>query len=363
MRIAIDAKWYHQGPAGVHTYISNLVDTLQRLDARNSYRVFLRSGDRVPEHLTGERWRAERLWPNLSAPRVWWALPRAVRGEGVDLFFTQSLTPRTHRAPRAVTVHDVLWHDFPEHFTWRERLHFGLIDRDIRRADLIITDSEHSRARICETSGRRESDVAVAPLGVSPRFRPLADAQERESLRTRLGLPEEFALYVGRLNRRKNLPNLFRALAKASENLPLVCAGRRDWRQDDLERLLGSLGLRDRVIFLGHVADDDLPGLYSLATVFAYVPFAEGFGIPPLEAMACGTPVLTSDTTSLPEVVGDAGLCVSPHSVDAIAEGLASLVGDSALRRDLAARGLGRAAQFTWESTAQKTLALWERLA
>ncbi|MBN1476333.1 glycosyltransferase family 4 protein, partial [Candidatus Sumerlaeota bacterium] len=363
MRVALDAKWYHRGPAGVRTYIHNLINTLHAIDSGNEYDAYLRSHDALPELSPSERWRFHRLWPNLSAPRVWWALPRATRHQPVDLFFTQSLVPSTRRAPRVMTVHDVLWHDFPEHFTQRERWHFGLIDRAIQRADHIITDSEHSRRRICETSGRAGHDVTCVPLGVSPRFAPLESEQGREALRRRMGLPERFVLYVGRINRRKNLPNLMRAVSRLPESISLVCAGGRDWQQDDLDRALIETGVGDRVMFLGHVADADLPGLYSLASVFAYVPFAEGFGIPPLEAMACGTPVVVSDTTSLPEVVGDAGLRVPPTDHRAISDALTSLLSDQRLREEMVTRGRARASRFTWQATARKVLEIWAQMA
>jgi hypothetical protein len=127
MRIAFDAKWYHRGPAGVRTHTRNLLDTLREIDAENEYDVFLRGADAIPAHLEGPRWRLRRLRPDLSAPRVWWALPRAVRDQPVDLFFTQSLVPSTRRAPRVVTVHDVLWHTFssdrPGHSACRDHHH------------------------------------------------------------------------------------------------------------------------------------------------------------------------------------------------------------------------------------------------
>jgi glycosyltransferase involved in cell wall biosynthesis len=364
MEIAVDAKWYHVGPAGARTYTRNLLDTLREIDERHRYHVFVRSDDPVPESLgDNPRWRVERLRPNVSAPRVWWGLPWAMRGRPVDLFFTQSLVPRTRRAPRVVTVHDVLWHDYPEHFTWKERLHFGLIDRAVRSADLIMTDSEHSRERICATGGRRPEEVVVIPLGVSPRFQPVTSASELERVRGKWDLPEEFILYVGRINRRKNLETLFGALARLPREWTLVCAGARDWKQGEIDRSLGSLSVRDRVRFLGPVADEDLPGLYSLATVFAYIPFAEGFGIPPLEAMACGTPAVVSNTTSIPEVVGDAGVTVGPTEVEAVAGALRDLLEDGGRRAELRGRGLERAGRYTWRGTAEKVLEIWGRFA
>ncbi len=360
MKVAIDAKWYHRGPAGVHTYIRNLLDELRLIRSDLEAVAFVRPHDPVPE--TTGSWRWQTLRPELSAPRVWWALPRAVRRSPVDLFFTQSLAPRSRRAPRCMTVHDVLWHDYPEHFTWRERMHFRLIDRDIRHAEIIITDSEHSRERICATSGRAGSDVRVIPLGVSGRFRPLPAEADRSALRAELHLPGRFLLYVGRINRRKNLPNLFRALTMLPEPLDLVCAGTRDWLQDDLGRMLRDLHLESRVHFLGRVSDDALPVICALADVFVYVPFAEGFGIPPLEAMASGTPVVASDATSLPEVVGDAGLLVPPGDPQAIAEAVGRLLTEGDLREAVRERGLARARQFTWRQAAEKTLALWEEI-
>lgn len=361
MKIAVDAKWYHSGPAGVRTYTHNLLNTLHDVDQANEYEVYLRAGEPTPPNFTSPHWNFHPLSPSLSAPRVWWALPKAAKRHSVDLFFTQSLVPSTKRAPRVMTVHDVLWHDFPEHFTLSERLHFHLIDRAILKADLIITDSEHSRERICATSGRKESDVVVIPLGVDSRFAPLHDEATKADLRQRHNLPKEFVLYVGRLNRRKNLPTLFKAMAKLSQPWPLVCIGARDWKQDDLAQSLRESGMEDRVQFLGRVDDADLPGFYSLATVFAYIPFAEGFGIPPLEAMACGTPVIASNATSVPEVIGDAGVLVSPGSVDEVADALEALMTSPNRRNELIAAGTVRAAAFTWRSTAQKVLDVWGR--
>ncbi len=361
MRIAVDAKWYHRGTPGGRSHVRGMLNALAEIDHEDKYRVFVHPDD--PPRLDfplSPLWSVTPLKPNFSLLR---SRRLAQVASDCRVIWTQShLPPRRPGITRAVTVHDLLWHDFPGHFSRSERVFFRFIDHAIRRADVIFTVSEYCRERIQALLGREKHDIVVTPNGVDgQRFAPLAE-EAREPLRCRLDLPEQFILYVGRINRRKNLPTLLRALARLPEPCSLVCAGTPDWKQDNLNRLLTELGIGDRVKFLGHVPDADLPGLYSLATVFAYIPFAEGFGIPPLEAMACGTPVVASNTTSVPEVVGDAGLLVPPAEVNAVAEALGALLADPAQRRDLAERGRRRAAQFHWRASAEKVLAVWRSL-
>lgn len=362
MRIAVDAKWFWSGPAGPRTHVRGILGALSQLDHQNDYLVFVRHRDKTTlPGIKNLRWEVKRLWPDLSLPRVWWSLPHAA-GDA-KIIWTQSYLPHARNALRVVTVHDVLWHDFPEFFTLQERMYFRFIDVSVKHADLVMTVSEYSKQRIVGLLGRNEERIAVVPNGVDVHFRPVSSNERKAYVRMRYGLPDRFVLYVGRINMRKNLPTLFQAVATLPSEWKLVCVGARDWKQDALARILRDLKMTDRVVFPGFVDDADLPAVYSSATIFAYVPYAEGFGLPPLEAMACGVPVLASNTTSLPEVVGDAGILVEPRDVRSVSDALHLLVEDETLRADLSKRGLERAALFTWEQAARRVLQLWQKLA
>ncbi len=202
-------------------------------------------------------------------------------------------------------------------------------------------------------------------MGVNPRFRP-ADQGEIDAVRRKYELPDQFVLFVGTIEPRKNLVNLLEALAalkREGHGAKLVVAGRKGWLSADFDARLRSLGLESDVTFPGFVPDEDLPAVYSAATVFAFPSWYEGFGIPILEAMACGTPVVCSNTSSLPEVVGDAALMVAPDDVRALKEALGRVLSDPELRGRFTAHGIVRAAPFTWQRTAEQTAAVYRAVA
>jgi glycosyltransferase involved in cell wall biosynthesis len=209
--------------------------------------------------------------------------------------------------------------------------------------------------------------VVVTPLAADPNLVRVTDHGHLDRVRRRYGLPERFALFLGAMEPRKNLLRLLDAWANIKPAIRhetwLVVAGADGWLNDGVRARVAALGLTDHVRFTGYVDSDDVAALYSLATVFAYPSLWEGFGLPVLEAMACGTPVLASDVSSLPEVAGDAAVLVSPTDVEAIADGLTRLLDDAALRADLVARGLRRAAGFSWERCARETLAVYRAVA
>jgi glycosyltransferase involved in cell wall biosynthesis len=191
----------------------------------------------------------------------------------------------------------------------------------------------------------------------------VSDPERLAAVRRRYDLPERFILFLGAVEPRKNLLRLIEAFAALKPALrretPLVVAGAHGWLNDSVRERVGKLGLDKSVLFPGYIAGDDVAALYSLATVFAYPSLWEGFGLPVLEAMACGTPVLTSNVSALPEVAGDAALFVTPTDVEAIADGLARLLDDAALRAELGARGVRRTAAFSWKRCARETLAVY----
>lgn len=234
-----------------------------------------------------------------------------------------------------------------------------------RRADMVVTISESSRRDLVRYLGVADERVAVTLCATDPRFGPVDDGAERRATLDRYAITSPYLLYVGGLNGRKNIARLLEAYARVRErrsDITLVIAGKRQWKAGEIDQAFQRLNLEGKVHFTGYVDDADLPALYSAAEVFVFPSLYEGFGLPPLEAMACGAPVVTSNVSSLPEVVGAAALTVNPYDVAALAEAIERALIDSRLRAELRRKGIERAAQFTWERTARETLAVYRRV-
>lgn len=268
-------------------------------------------------------------------------------------------------AGRITTLHDAIPFVHPMSHArldnWRYRLMLPLA---VRAADRVLTDSNCSRVDLCRFLGLRPDQVQAIPLAGEPGMMPLA-ASSTAPILARYRIRPPYLLYVGGLNGRKNIPRLLEAYAHLRARHPavtLVIAGRRQWQAGAIDEAFRRLALEGRVHFTGYVADADLPALYSAAELFVFPSLYEGFGLPPLEAMACGTPVVTTNVSSLPEVVGDAALMVDPYDSAALAAALERALTDSALRAELRCKGLQRAAQFSWERTARETLAVYRQV-
>jgi glycosyltransferase involved in cell wall biosynthesis len=274
--------------------------------------------------------------------------------------------------PSVFTVHDLAFLVEPRTHLPTNRLYLAaMMPRYVRAATAVIADSEATRRDLLRYYRLPPERVRVVHLGVEPQFRPLDAAAARAQVMQRHGLVAPYVLFVGTLEPRKNVRALLAAFAclvqarsdaNGSSPLQLVIAGAPGWWYDDLFRWVRARGLDSLVHFLGRVADADLPALYSACAAFAYPSLYEGFGLPPLEALACGAPVVCSDRSSLPEVVGDAALQVDPTRPAALAAALRRVLDDESLRQSLRARGLARAAGFTWERTAAGTLAVYEQV-
>ena len=278
---------------------------------------------------------------------------------------TDHLLPPFRALPAVFTLHDLIFRLYPEtHMPLNRWFLTLMMPRFLRRADAIIAISECTRRDAIRWYRVPEDRIMVIYEGVDPRFRP-APPEAIAAVRARYDLPDRFILYVGTIEPRKNLPPLFAAYRIMLERWPdlgLVVGGKRGWLTRGTFRALRDLGLEGRVRFLGYVPDEDLPALYSAAAVFAFPSLYEGFGLPPLEAMACGTPVVVSDASSLPEIVGEAGLRVPPDRPDDWAAALATVLSDATLRARLRERGLQQAARFRWAEAAERTVEVYERV-
>jgi glycosyltransferase involved in cell wall biosynthesis len=299
--------------------------------------------------------------------RRWWAigLPLYLRRARLDLFHgTNYDVPLWNRRRPVVTIHDlsILLHSdkHEAHLARRARRRLPLMARS---SSMIITATHSIKREICEHLGVRPEKVAVIPDAPRSIFRPLRAAQTVEA-RRRLGIEDEFILTVGTLEPRKNLPALVRAFAevtrrRAGPGPQLVIAGREGWLADELYASIKEAGMGERVLLTGYVSDDDLCALYSSCRLCVYPSLYEGFGLPPLEAMACGAPVITSNTDAIMETVGDAARLVAPADVRQLADAIAGLLEDEAERRRLSNAGLERAAAFSWEESARLTLLVY----
>jgi len=299
-----------------------------------------------------------RIWHRLHIP-----LPVELFTGPLDLFYSPDFVlPPVWRARTLLTVHDLSFVCYPQ--TADPRLYRYLnvvVPRSVRRADHILADSQNTAHDLTALWGVPPEKINVLYSGVEPYFRPLTDGTELARVRKRYNLPPRFILSVGTLQPRKNYERLIRAFAQLMDNLQhgtcnlhLLIAGGKGWLYESIFDCVRQLGLEKEVLFPGFVAEEDLPALYTLADLFAFPSLYEGFGLPVLEAMACGTPVVCSEASSLPEVAGDAALLVDPLDVESWTEAMGRALEDEELRRELVARGLAQARRFTWERAAMQ---------
>ena len=373
MRIAVNAHLIAHTRsfrrAGISHYVEQTLAQLGQIDQENLYDIYTTRGlDAAALGLPPNFRVRPSMLPTIN-PRVripWEQLiaPALLRASGADIFHgVHSVVPLSCPVPSVVTIHDLAFIRFPQTFRAYNRAYLDFATRmSARRAARILVVSEHTKREVVGMLGVPAERVIVTPNAARDHFRPPVSAA-LNAFRARHHLPERFVLYVGTLEPRKNLTTLLDAYAEVSRrfpDVPLLVGGGKGWLYDAIFERLDTLGLRDKVTFVGYLDEDELPFWYAAATVFVFPSIYEGFGMPPLEAMACGTPVVTSNTSSLPEVVGDAGLMVDPHSADALADALTRVLNDRELHADLAERGLRRATTFTWRTTAERTLRAYQ---
>ncbi len=367
----IDTRPLFFARGGIASYVKGLVLGLFRVASDNRY-VLL-----CPKKYTGQggaldvpesAWHLIRLPLRNHALNAVWEnilLPLAVRRARVDLVhFPRFAVPYFRAGRTVVTVHDLAFRRCPGMLTEKARCYFEAVtSKAVHRADAVIAVSEHTRQDLVDIYRVPLDRVHVVYNGVEPRFCPGEMDVARDRIGRACGLEGSYILFVGTLEPRKNLVGLLRAYAllrkSGAVDLPLVIAGGKGWLYEGIFQTVGVLGLRPYVRFLDYVPDADLPDLYRGARVFVYPSFYEGFGLPVLEAMACGTPVITSNVSALPEVAGDAALLVDPNEPEAIAGALGRILDDEGLAHDLRQRGIRQAAHFSWDRAAKETLSVY----
>ncbi len=360
MRIGLDARLLYYQQAGIAQYTQRLLAALAEIDHQNDYLVLQSRKDR--RRLVGApNFRRHPLW---TPPHHRWeqlTLPLELAPLRLDVLHSPDFIPPLRRNCRAViTVHDLAFLLFPGLLTAESQRYYGQIRRAVHSAEAIIAVSASTKRDLIAHTGAPAAKITVVYEAAGPAFRPVTDTAALAAVRQKYGLPPDFVLFVGTIEPRKNLTTLLKAFQVSSftfHALKLVIAGRQGWLYEETIAQARELGTA--VQFIGGVLPEDLPALYSAARLFVLPSLYEGFGLPVLEAMACGTPVVCSHASSLPEVAGDAALLVEPHDVDGLAAALQRALSDEALRRQMIERGLAQAARFSWAKAARETLAVY----
>jgi glycosyltransferase involved in cell wall biosynthesis len=359
VRIGIDARKLHD--FGIGTYIRNLLRHLARLDQATEFVVLCRPGDREALASLGGNFRpvveTARNYSVIEQLRV----PLALSREGVTLFHAPHyVLPPLVRCRSVVTIHDCIHLMFPEYLPNRFALAYARtsIGLAARRATRVMTVSESSKRDILRFVDTQPEKIDVIYNAYNERFGVEPREEDMVRVRERYQLHDEFVLYAGNVKPHKNLERLIQAFdlvrRRGLGHLKLVIIGDQVSRYASLRRAVHKYQLHKYVRFLGYLPEETLAVMYRLAAVFVFPSLYEGFGLPPLEAMASGTPVVTSNISSLPEVAGDAAILVDPYDPEAIADGIHRVLSDATLRDDLRARGLARARQFSWDASVRR---------
>ncbi len=371
MHIAIDAHSVGTQLGGNETYATNLIESLAEIDHTNRYTLYVTRQSAIDRF--ANRWpnfTVKQTLPHTPIVRIPVTLSAELRKHPVDVLHVQYTAPPFCPCPVVTTIHDLAFEHLPETFKRRSWMQLRLTVRHTaRRAAEIITVSEYSRQDISATYGISPERITVTPEAASPQFIRITSETELQNVRRKYGIERDYILALGSIQPRKNLVRLIEAYTYLSERhsdmeLPrLVIAGKKGWLESEVFRVAKASAAAHDVVFTGYVPDSELPALYSGALCFIYPSYFEGFGLPVLEAMQCGTPVITGNRTSLPEVAGAAGLLIDPFDSQSIADGIAHLLRNPAVRDDLSRRGLERVKLFDWRKTAKQTLQIYKRAA
>lgn len=354
MKIGIDINSVIDRPTGIGYYAKNLLRALKGIDSQNQYIAYAPPAKK--DMNTIERM----IWENHG-------LRRAAAKERLDLLHVPGFAPPLNIGCKVVTtVHDLIGLIYSKEMGAISRFYWARwLPMAIRRSDLIIADSENTKKDILRYVRFPEDRIRVIYLAQAPAYRRIEDTQRLLQVREKYGLKDDFILFVGTIEPRKNLISVLKAydelIRSKVTDKRFVIVGKSGWGEGPIHDYIREEGLTDYISFLGFIDEDDLAALYSICSLFVYVPFYEGFGLPPLEAMACGAPVITSSTSSVPEIVSDAAITVAPDDIDAIVEAMRQVLVNPDMQRQLREKGLARAKTFSWEKVAKEVLEVYDK--
>lgn len=374
MKITLDISPYVHHHAGLGRYSGELLNALRQIAPQHEYLGLYHATRELPVEgelssvktfrvpLDAKPWRMSVLLAYSARLNMDRWLPAG------DIFHgTDHLLPPLKQSKSIFTIHDLIFRFFPEyHLPLNRRFLDLMLPKFMRRADAIIAVSENTRRDAVRLMHIPAEKISVIYEGVSPLFRPITDTATLARVRTAYHLPSRYILFFSTIEPRKNLVTLLDAYAELlkqnSALPPLVVMGRKGWLYETTLQRIRDLGLNERVILTDWVASEDVPAVLTMAEVFVFPSLYEGFGLTPLEAMACGAPVISSNASSLPEVIGEAGILVEPRDSAGFANAITRVLNDSTLAQTLRAKGLEQASRFTWERAARETVALYERV-
>ncbi len=356
IRIGMDTQSIIGAKTGIGCYVNSLVKYISKSD---EFKINSYSDKATLDMSTLQRI----LWENIKMPMI-------AKRDKIDLLhipgFAGPLLKGKYR--KVTTVHDLIGMIYPHNlgrisrFYWQKWLPLC-----VKNSDIIIADSENTKNDIMRLLHVPADKITVIYLAADEHFRPMSKVESSLNILRKYGINKKYILNVGTIEPRKNIVSLVEAFGKykkhSEEDILLVVAGKKGWDYQRCKHRVQELGLDQEVVFCDYVEEDDLPLLYSLAEVFVYPSFYEGFGLPVLEAMSCGIPVISSNVSSLPEITGDAALLIDPNSIDSIKAALAKILDDKQFAKTLSGRALERSRFFSWENTVEKTIEIYRKLA
>lgn len=354
MRIGIDIQTTLGQKTGFGFYVGNLIKNLQIVDTTNKYYFF-----------------KPKTHNDLSAPkRLMWdqfGVPKLAKDHKIDILHQPSFSaPIFYSGKVVVTVHDLIAIKFGSDIPFFSRQFFSRwMPFSYRKADKIIAISEHTKKDIIKYLHINENKIKVIPLAADEKYQQINDKLRLEKIKSKYRTGANYLLHIGTLNPRKNLGfmiDVFAQIANRYPNYNLVITGKEGWYYENLYQQVRDLGLVNRVIFTGYIEEQDKVDLYNGAAIFVFPSIYEGFGLPPLEAMSCGIPVISSNTSSMPEVIDNAGILLSPTDKNSWIKAIRLIIDDAKIRKNLQAKGLERAKKFSWKKSAQETLKVYEEI-
>lgn len=355
MKIALDVQTTLGQPTGFGFYVSNLTENLKNIDQKNQY-VLARPQSEV-DFSTPQRF----IWDQFKFPSI-------ARQNKADLLHQPCFSaPLLFNGPVVVTIHDIISILFPQNIPFASRMFYSKwMPFSYAKAKHIISISESTKRDIMRVLKIPENKITVIHNGYDAKLKKKISEEEITKVRAKYSLPQDYLLHIGTLEPRKNLDFLIDVFCEAikdkkNANLSLVITGKKGWYFEGLFEKVRKLELEEKVIFTGYIDEGDKGAIYQGAKIFTFPSLYEGFGLPPLEAMACGVPVISSNTSSMPEVIGDAGELISPKNKMAWVEAITRINGDEKLYKQMQSKNATQIEKFDWEKTAQKTIEVYER--
>ena len=361
MRVGIDARLSYHQPAGINRYTKHLIEELALLDRESTYTVFQHRKQREPLAIA-PNFQRRTLFTPVHTRVEQSMLAAELSFHSLDLLHSTDFIPPLHSSiPSVITVHDLAFLRWPHFLTESHAAYYSQVDSAVRHARHIIVPSESTKNDVVGQLGASPKKISVIYEAAAPHYCPLSQERCRAAMQRKYGIPENYIFFVSTIEPRKNIGGLLEAFHHLRkyyniEDTGLVLAGKPGWLYEEVYWKVEQLDLGQSTFFVGRVPDEDLHQLFVGACCHVHPAFYEGFGLSPLEAMACGTPTIVSNTSSMPEVVGDAGLIVDPSNWEEIAVAMHRLLTEEELHQELSQKGLQRASVFSWSRAASETL-------